>query len=284
MKSRAQRLAALAAAGALLACCWTAFAQAGSTIDQNDAPSFDQRLGAALPSTLRLFDSTGTPVDWKAISDQRRPIVLLPAYYRCDTLCGTVAHGALEALADTGLSRDDWTLLLFSIDPSDTPGDARALRTVYEQYARWARPQVFAQPARIELLTGDERSTRDIAQIVGWRWLAQSSAASERIAYAHATGIVVLTPDRVVSRYLFGVRFDPAQLRLAIVEASDGRVGTVTDQLLLACAHLDPLLGGRDGLVLGVLRGMAAALIAELSLWIWRHRAGPGKSKWVSPK
>jgi protein SCO1 len=284
MNSLARRLVGAVAVAVVLMCSWAAFAHAASTIDQGEAPSFDQRLGALLPSTLRLFDSKGALVNWNAISDQRRPIVLLPAYYRCDTLCGTVAHGALEALADTGLSRDDWTLLVFSIDPSDTPGDAMALRAVYEQYARWARPQVFAQPPRIELLTGDERSTRDIAQIVGWHSLSQSSGSGERVAYAHATGIVVLTPDRVVSRYLFGVRFDPAQLRSAIVEASDGRVGTVADQLLLACAHLDPLLGGHDGLVLGVLRGMAAVLIAGLSFWIWRHRAGRAKSILDPPK
>ncbi|HEY2255579.1 MAG TPA: hypothetical protein VGI11_08070, partial [Variovorax sp.] len=121
---------------------------------QTPAPEFEQRLGARLPTGLHLVDASGQTVDWQALAASGHPLVLLPAYYRCDTLCGTVAHGALEALADTGLAPDAWHLLLFSIDPADRPADARVLQAVYADYAAWARPAVYARhPPDLRLLT-----------------------------------------------------------------------------------------------------------------------------------
>jgi protein SCO1/2 len=236
-------------------------------------PEIVQKLGASLPRSLKLIDANGKAVDWKAWSADPRPTVLLPAWYRCDTLCGTVAHGAIEALADTGLAPSTWRLALFSIDPTDTPGDARALQTVYAKYAAFARPAVYAHDAPdLQLLTGDAAQTRALAQTIGFRWMEEPVSAGAAPQFAHATGLVVLTPGGVVSRYLFGVRFDPSTLRSAIVEAGDGRVGTLTDKLLLACSHFDPQLGTRDGLVLMLMRGVAILVFASLGAWMWLHR------------
>jgi protein SCO1/2 len=236
-------------------------------------PEIVQRLGAALPRDLTLIDANGKPVDWKAWSADPRPTLLVPAWYRCDTLCGTVAHGAIEALADTGLAPSTWRLALFSIDPTDTPADAHALQTVYAKYASFARPEVYTHDAPdLQLLTGDAAQTHALAQTIGFRWMEEPASPGAAPQFAHATGLVVLTPDGVVSRYLFGVRFEPATLRAAIVEAGEGRVGTVADKLLLACSHFDPQLGTRDGLVLMVMRGVAILVLASLGIWMWRHR------------
>ncbi|HEY4067580.1 MAG TPA: SCO family protein [Burkholderiaceae bacterium] len=235
-------------------------------------PEFEQRLGARVPRRLGLVDAGGQRIDWRELAKEGRPVVLLPAFYRCDTLCGTVAHGALEALADTGLPPGAWHLLLFSIDPHDTRRDARALGDVYRAYARFARPAVYRAAPDLRLLTGSAADSAALARSVGFRALAEPAAADGQVAYAHATGLVVLTPDGTVSRYLFGVRFDPRTLRAAIVDASQARVGTLSERLLLACSHLDPTLGLRDGLVLGVLRGVGLLVLAALVLWVWRHR------------
>jgi protein SCO1/2 len=239
------------------------------------APEIEQRLGARLPSGLKLIESNGAAVDWKAWRADARPIVLLPAYYRCDTLCGTVAHGVLEALADTGLPSSAWRLALFSIDPTDSPADARALQAVYAKYAVWSRPSAFGfVPPEIHLLTGAADETRAVARTIGFRWIDQGSVdGSSATQFAHATGVVVLTADGVVSRYLLGVRFDPMVLRSAIVEASEGRVGTLADRLLLACSHLDPALGTYDGLVIASMRGVALVVLLSLGWWIWGHRS-----------
>lgn len=233
------------------------------------APAFEQHPGAAFPAAARFVDSRGHPVDRARLARDGKVIVLLPAYYRCDTLCGTVAHGALEALADTGLSPSAWQLVLFSIDPRDTAADALALQNVYVDYAMWARPEVFrAAPPALSLLTGSVPSARALADAIGFSW--RDEAAQE--GFAHPAGLVVLTPDGTVSRYLFGVRFAPAELRAAIVDAQAGKVGTPVERLLLACSHFDSMLVGNDGVVLGALRVVALVLTGVLALWIWRHR------------
>ena len=256
------------------ACCGAAPASGMTAV----APAFEQRLGAALPPGLRLVDADGAVVDWHALAASGRPIVLLPAYYRCATLCGTVAHGALEALADTGLPPGAWRLLLFSVDPYDTPADARVLQAVYADYARWARPQAYgAHPPELRLLTGAAADTRALARAIGFDWQAASAPAAPDTPpdYAHATGLVVLTPQGLVSRYLFGVRFDAKALRSALVEAADGRLGTPVERLLIACAHLDPLTGRHSAAVLALVRGVALAALGLLGAWVWRHRRAP---------
>ena len=226
---------------------------------------FEQRLGGHLPRSSTLRESDGRPFDWQALADDGRPLVLMPAYYTCQTLCGTAAHGALEALADTGLSPSSWHLLLFSVDPQDTPQTAAALREVYMEYARYARPRIFGPaPPDLRLLSGPAAGTADLARGIGFRWEAASGA--------HPTGFVVLTPDGTVSRYFLGVRHSPAALRAALVEASRGRVGSLADRLLLACAHLDPLFGARSGAVMAAVRGLALLVLAGLLLWVVRRR------------
>ena len=225
------------------------------------AQAFEQHLGARVPRSAALREADGRPLDWQALADDGRPLVLLPAYYRCQTLCGTAAHGALEALADTGLPPATWHLLLFSVDPQDTPQAADALRRVYLQYASYARPAAFATAMPdLHLLSGPAADTGALARTIGFHWQADSMA--------HPTGLVVLTPDGTVSRYFFGVRYDAAALRAALVEASQGRVGNLADRLLLACSHFDLLPGSRDGMVITGLRVVALLTLAALALWI----------------
>jgi protein SCO1/2 len=233
------------------------------------SPAFDQRLGARLPHQAVMLDETGQPVDWPRLESSGRPIVLLPAYYRCDTLCGTVAHGVLEALDRSGLPPSQWRLLFFSIDPDDTPADAAVLRSVYLDYARWLQRDQPATDPDVHLLTGPASASAAWADAIGFQWRRAAGAGTD---VAHPTGLVVLTPDGRVSRYLFGVRFEPDQLRAALVEASSGRIGTLTDQLLLACSHLDPLSGRLDEQVMIVMRSVGLTSIAVLLTWIWRRR------------
>jgi protein SCO1/2 len=247
--------------------------QTAPQLDRRDTPNFEQRHGVRMPLGLELLDSRGMPVNWQALARDGKPLVLLPAYYRCDTLCGTVAHGALEALADTGLPPNAWHLLLFSIDPRDTPVEANSLRSVYMQYARFARPAVYAgSMPDIRLLIGRGADTTALARSMGLRWQTETASNGAAPSFAHATGLVVLTPDGVVSRYLFGVRFDPPALRAALVEASQGRVGTLADRLLLACSHFDSRLGTYDAVVMAAVRVIALLVLSALAAWIWQHR------------
>ncbi|MDY0747716.1 hypothetical protein SNE35_24650 [Paucibacter sp. R3-3] len=229
------------------------------------APEFEQHLGARLPAGLDLRDADGHRVDWQALASEGRPLVLLPAYYRCDMLCGTAAHGALEALADTGLPPQAWRLLLFSVDPQDTPAAAAPLRQVYRDYAAFARPAVFGSTVPpLQLISGADGGR--LAEAIGFHFESMSASPG----FAHPTGLVVLTPDGTVSRYLLGVRFEPRALRAALVEASEGHVGTLADRLLLACAHLEPQ--GHDGAVLAGVRGGVLLSLAGLVAFVGTRR------------
>ncbi|HEY4083733.1 MAG TPA: SCO family protein [Burkholderiaceae bacterium] len=242
--------------------------QSAPQLDRQDELVFEQRLGAQLPHPAALREADGRPVNWQALAADGRPLVLLPAFYRCDTLCGTAAHGALEALADTGLAPDSWRLLLFSVDPEDTPQAADALRNVYLQYAGYVRPEVYGgAPPDLHLLSGPATDTAELARTIGFHW--------QQASMAHPTGLVVLTPDGLVSHYFFGVRYEPAALRTALLEASQGHVGTLVDRLLLLCSHLDPLLAARDGEVMSLMRGVAVLVLLMLSglvVWIRKSR------------
>lgn len=234
------------------------------------AAEVEQHLGATVPSALAFNDAEGHATTWAKLPAAGRVTVLVPAYYRCDTLCGTTMHGIVEALADTGLPASAWRVVGFSVDPADTPEAAQALQTVYRHYAQWARPAVFGQqPIALQLLTTDAATSTELSRRIGFRFDPEPGDAR---TLAHVPGLVVLTPDGTVSRYLFGVRFEPGELRRAIVDASDHRIGTLADRFVIACSHASAWLGRHDALVLGLVRGAALAALLGLVGWIWRHR------------
>jgi len=250
------------------------------TASADPAPLFEQRLGHSLPSTLRLRDADGSPVTLPGLLRSGRTLVLLPAYYRCDTLCGTVAHGALQALADSGIPARDWQLVLFSIDPLDTPAQASALRDVYTGYAHWARPTTYAGGVPLRMLSGEASQSRALAESIGFDWRVSSAGSGQSAPdLGHPAGLVVVTPEGVVSRYLFGVRFDPATLRDAMLEAHDGHIGNWVTRLSLVCAHLAPASGaGPWPLIRALAAACALGLLALTAAYVWRKSTRHGAS------
>jgi protein SCO1 len=271
--SRAGRMAwgRAAAAAAMLACA-AACAQDGAAIL---APSvaFDQHLGAKLPLDLPLRDAQGRAVRLGDFFAAGRPVVLVPGYYHCTNLCSTLMQGVLESLADTGLPRGAYAVVGFSIDPSDTPADARARQEADRAYAEaYVARGGQSAPADVHLLVG---AADGAARAVGFNYRRLPADGPGGTAqYAHAAGFVVATPEGRVARYLMGVRFTARDLRLALVEAASGGIGTVADRLTLLCAHVDPATGHYSGAVLGGLRAVGIALAVGLGAWIVRHRHG----------
>jgi protein SCO1/2 len=170
-------------------------------------------------------------------------------------LCPLVQSGigsALRALAfDVG---KEFTVVTFSFDPSDTAAQAAARKAV--ALADYRRP---GAEAGWHFLTGDAAAIRTLTRAIGFRY-AWDDTAKE---FAHASGILVATPDGHVARYFFGIEYAPKDLRLALVEASAGRIGSVVDQLLLFCFHYDPATGRYNRLAMDAMRlGGAATLLA----------------------
>jgi protein SCO1/2 len=231
-----------------------------------------QRLDTPLPPELPLLDSTGRPVHLGDTFGDR-PVLLVLGYYRCTQLCGLLMHGLLQALHDSDLPRSAYRIVRVSIDPADTPATAQGVREANLAYADVLEgARAPDAPLDLRLLTGTEPALRSLAQALGWRYRRAGDAGGPEDGYAHPAVVAVLTPEGRVSRYLPGMRFDPAALRLALVDAGEGRIGGVSDRLALLCAHLDERLGRHSAAVLqgartvGLLTALALlALVARLA-------------------
>ena len=214
---------------------------------------FDQHLGARLPRDARFRDSTGAPVRLGELL-QGRPVVLVLGYYECPNLCGLVWQGLGESLQKLKLLvGEDFDVIAVSIDPNEGPDLAAAKReSVLKGYGRQG------SAAGWHFLTGEESQIRAVADAAGFRYVYDPQIDQ----YAHASGLVVATPDGRISRYLFGVRYAERNLRLALVESSGGGIGSPVDQLLLLCYHYDPATGQYGLLITNLLRAGGAVTVA----------------------
>ena len=233
------------------------------------AIGFTQHLDAHLPFAEPFTDSAGHAV---RLADEfphdAVPTLLMLGYHRCPQLCGLATQGVLEALRQSGLPNAAVRVLFVSVDPAETAADAADKRRADLGYARALAGATASAPPSIERLVGPAASIAALARRVGFVYQPGDAAAR----FAHPAGVVVVTPDGRVSRYLMGVRFDPAELRTAITQASAGQVGNLSDRLALLCAHLDPHVGQHSEAVLVGLRVAGLATLALLAAFVWRRR------------
>jgi protein SCO1 len=233
----------------------TAHAAADEKPDILRNVGFDQRLGAQVPLDLAFRDETGSPVKLGDYLGDK-PVLLVPAYYECPMLCTIVLNGVTSALRalpfDVGR---EFRVVTFSFNPHETSELAAAKKATYIEDYR--RP---GAAAGWHFLTGDEPSIAALTQAIGFRY-AWDEASKQ---YAHASGIVVLTPGGRISHYFFGVEFSPRDLRLALVEASGERIGSLVDQLLLFCFHYDPATGRYSRVALNAVRAGGVLTLAAL--------------------
>jgi len=187
-------------------------------------------------------------------------VLLVPAYYECPMLCTIVLNGVVSALRalpfDVG---KEFRVVTFSFNPRETSELAAAKKTTYLEDYR--RP---GAAAGWHFLTGDEPSIAALTQAIGFRY-AWDEASKQ---YAHASGIVVLTPAGRISHYFFGVEFAPRDLRLALVEASGEHIGSLVDQLLLFCFHYDPATGRYSRVALNAVRAGGVLTLAVLVAFV----------------
>jgi protein SCO1/2 len=236
-----------------------------------------QQLDEPLPLDVSFVDADAHAVRLRDYFGDARAVVLVLGYHRCPNLCGLAMHGLLEALAASGLPRRDYRVLVVSVDPTETPADARARRDADLAYAAWlAGPRAGDGTLELQRLVGPAGSIAALAHQAGFAFERDTTApADSHSRYAHPAGLIVVTPAGRTSRYFPGVRFDAGELREALVDASAGRIGGPVDRLLLLCAHFDPALGRHDGAVMNGLRAMGLASVLALGAYAWRHRRQP---------
>jgi len=219
----------------------------------------DQRLNTQLPLNLAFKDEQGRTV---RLGDYfgRRPVILVLAYYECPMLCTQVLNGLASAIGVLNFSvGKDFEIVTVSFDPGETPELARNKKATYiERYKR------EGAEAGWHFLTGSQHSIAQLTRAVGFRYAYNAEVDQ----YAHPSGIMVATPDGRLSRYFYGIEYGPRDLRLAIVEASEGKIGSAVDALLLYCYHYDPMTGRYGLIVMRVLRLAGGATVLALASFV----------------
>lgn len=233
---------------------------------------FDQNLDKQVPLDTEFKDESGRTVK---LGDYfgKRPVVMVFAYYDCPMLCTMVINGLASALDVLSLEPGkDFEIVTVSFDPRDTPATATAKKAAY--ISRYKKPNASAS---WHFLTGGQASIDRLTKAAGFRYVWDKDTKQ----FAHPTGVIVLTPDGRLARYLFGIEYGPRDLRYAIVEASGGKVGSPVDSLLLYCYHYDPTTG-RYGL--GIMRairiagaGTVLALGAFVVVMVRREKRATGR-------
>lgn len=264
---------------ALLACGFDALAQPLALPPPPQA-GIEPVLGARLPLDLSLTDESGRAMRLGNLFGVR-PVLLVPGYYTCPELCGLLMHALLEGVHASGLEPADVRIVRVSIDPQDGPAAAAAQRLRDLDYAAFLTGEQREAPPDLHLLVGARANTSMLAETIGYRFEATPSDDSKKAStarYAHPAVVIVATPDGRVSRYLTGIRFEPARLRSAVQDAAQGRIGTFSDRLALLCAHFDPRLGRYSEPVMNTLRAVGLLTVLGLGGWCWRRRGAPGRA------
>ena len=249
----------------------TALAQTPEGVpDELDGVKVEERLGESVDPTLGFVDHEGNPVRIEDYLDGETPVLLTLNYYRCATLCSLQLNALLAGLQELEWTAGDkFRIVTVSVDPREGPELAAAKRETY--LAEYDRPGVSW-----DFLTGDSEAVAALADQVGVGF--EYDPATDQ--FAHPAVLTFLSGDGTVSRYLYGVSYPARDLRFALIEASEGRVGSPVDKIILSCFRYDGTEGEYAPAALGVMR-IAGALsvfgLGSLTLLLFRR-----EKSWLS--
>lgn len=224
------------------------------------------RLGERVPLDVTLVDHLGRRVELNALLDGTLPLVLVPAYYRCPMLCGLTIEGVANAMAAVELvPGEDYRVATVSFDPRDGPADAeRARARAVDLHGGTLSAEAWP------FLTGESAEVRRLTDAVGFRFAWDEDTEQ----YAHGSAVFVLSPDGKLTRVLYGLQYEPLDLRLALLEAGEGKVGSFAEQIILTCYRYDPTARRYGFWVFGFLRIAGLVMLTMLGLGfvvIWRR-------------
>jgi protein SCO1/2 len=219
---------------------------------------------------MRFTDSTGVNAPLGKFFGNK-PVALALVYYKCVMLCPQVLHGLAASLSQTGYHpASDYDVIVASIDPSDTPADATTARQKFITQLGGTVPA-----GSVHFLTGQQPEITALATAVGFHYVRVPGPDGKMTQFAHSSVIMVATPEGKLSKYLTGVEYQPRDLRLALLEASDHRIGSPTDLILLYCCNYSPSQGRYTVSVLRVLglAGMATVFGLALMLYLLSRKS-----------
>lgn len=255
----------------LLAVAWVtafpAFAQpSGHTPRQLEGTGIDEHLGNSIPLDLVFRNESGQEVTLGSYFDGERPVLLALVYHNCPMLCDLVLHGLTQSMSQMAwVPGKQFDVLAVSFNPRETPEIAREEK---EKYLRMLGNPDAA--GGFHFLTGDEDAIAALTASVGfkYRWI------EEQQEYAHPSSLIFLSGHGRISRYLYGIEFRPRIVRTALVEASNGKIGSTMDQVILYCFQFDPnansyVLHAMNLMKLGGL--LTVVLLGALLLLTWKR-------------
>jgi protein SCO1/2 len=231
-------------------------AASNTKIDIFDKVGFEQRLNQKIPLDLTFLDETGQPVQLKQYFGSK-PVILSLVYFRCPMLCSQVLNGMAGAF--NGITRfnvgRDFNVVTVSFDPRDTPETATESKQTYlERYRRPGAAEGW------HFLTGKKEQIDALANAVGFHF-----AWDQKIQqFAHASGIMLLTPDGRLAQYYYGIEYAPRDIQLGLIQSSQGKIGNVVDKVILYCYEYDPSRGRYGAVVFRILRLSALATVLVL--------------------
>lgn len=218
------------------------------------ATGIDEHLGEQLDLSLPFVDENGAATTLKAAALQNRPFILAPVYYSCPHLCTLTLNGLTELLKQLKLAiGTDFSVLAYTIKPEEGPDLALKKRANYLK-------ELGDLPGKESwhFLTGPESSIEALSKQVGFKYVRDGEE------YAHAAVLLVVTPDGKISKYLFGVMHDPEEARKALVDASEGRIGTIGERIFLYCFRYDHISGKYTPVIMNLVRVVGAVTVILL--------------------
>src|SRR6201996_3960647 len=219
-----------------------------------------QNLGNQLPLSDRFVDSSGNNVSLGSYFEHR-PVVMALVYYKCKMLCPQVLSGMARTLRQVGFTPGkDYDIVVTSIDPMDTPADGAAEKAHFLESL--GSPDAGSS---VHFLTGQQSSITDLASATGFNYVRVPGPDGKMDQFAHSSVIMIATPDGRMSKYLFGIDYQPRDVRLAVIQASTHHIGSLSDMILLYCCNYSPSAGKYT---VSVLRVMGLAAMGSLFMLI----------------
>jgi protein SCO1/2 len=228
----------------------------------------DQKLNSQLPLDLVFRNEKGEQVKLGNYFG-KKPVVVSLVYYECPMLCTQVLNGMVSAFKVLSFKAgDEFDVVTVSFDPRESPALATAKKKTYVGYL----PEAKRAPAEAgwHFLTADEESIRRLTEAVGFHYHFDEATNQ----FAHASAIMIATPEGKLARYFYGIEYSPKDLRLGLVEASENKIGSPVDQLLLYCYHYDPATGKYGAIVMNMIRlgGVATLIVMIAAFFVLRRR------------
>jgi len=221
---------------------------------------FEQKLDNQIPLDAKFLDENGNSVMLGRYFGDK-PVILALVYYECPMLCTLVLNGLSSTLK--GMNFDvgnQFEVVVLSFDPEETPELAKKKKEMYvKAYGRKGADNGW------HFLTGTQENINRVTDAVGFQYQYDP----EIDQYAHASGIIAMTPKGKVAKYFYGVEYAPRDVKFALMQASTEKIGTITDQILLFCFHYDPITGKYSFAIMNFIRIAGLLTIAVLGSFIF---------------